>query len=540
MHGEQSIRLRKLDRSYLLPCRLYSRGMSEYRSGGRNKTVVIVGAGPGGLAAAMLMAQRGFRVQVFEKQDVIGGRNAEVHLGDYRFDLGPTFLMMKFLLDELFAEGGRRSSDYLDFRQLDPMYALNFSDKTMCVRPQPDAMKAEIEKHFPGEGANFDRFLKRESLRFKKLYPCLQKPYGTVSSMISPTLLAAVPHIAAGRSLYSVLGDYFRSEELRLAFTFQSKYLGMSPWDCPGLFTMIPYTEHAHGVYHVMGGLSRITHAFAEIGREEGAEIHTSAPVARVLVDGRRAIGVDLQSGERVYCDDVIINADFGHAMATLFDEKDLGRYKPSTLRKRKFSCSTFMMYLGLNRAYDAEHHTIVFARDYKKNIEAIMHGRRSFEDMSIYVRNSCKTDPSGAPPGHSALYILVPVPNNTSGIDWQEHKQEMRDYIFRTLRERTPYGDLTPHIQHEMIVTPQDWENKYSVFLGATFNMAHSWNQMLYMRPHNQFEMFSNCYLVGGGTHPGSGLPTIFESARISANLICQKYEIPHPAAKPSEFALA
>ena len=185
-----------------------------------------------------------------------------------------------------------------------------------------------------------------------------------------------------------------------------------------GLFTMIPYTEHAHGVYHVMGGLSRITHAFAEFGREEGAEIHTSAPVARVLVDGRRAIGVDLQSGERVYCDDVIINADFGHAMATLFDEKDLGRYKPSTLRKRKFSCSTFMMYLGLNRAYDAEHHTIVFARDYKKNIEAIMHGRRSFEDMSIYVRNSCKTDPSGAPPGHSALYILVPVPNNTSGID--------------------------------------------------------------------------------------------------------------------------
>ena len=455
----------------------------------------------------MLMAQRGFRVQVFEKQDVIGGRNAEVHLGVYRFDLGPTFLMIEFLLDVLFAEGGRRSSDYLDFRQLDPMYALNFSDKTMCVRPQPEAMKAEIEKHFPGEGANFDRFLKRESLRFKKLYPCLQKPYGTVSSMISPTLLAAVPHIAAGRSLYSVLGDYFRSERTSPGLHIPVEVPGHVAGDCPGLFTMIPYTEHAHGVYHVMGGLSRITHAFAEIGREEGAEIHTSAPVARVLVDGRRAIGVDLQSGERVYCDDVIINPDFCYAMATLFDEKDLGRYKPSTLRKRKFSCSTFMMYLGSQSARThAEHHTIVFARDYKKNIEAIMHGRRSFEDMSIYVRNSCKTDPSGAPLGHSALYILVPVPNNTSGIDWQEHKQEMRDYIFRTLRERTPYGDLTPHIQHEMIVTPQDWENKYSVFLGATFNMAHSWNQMLYMRPHNQFEMFSNCYLVGGGTTRAAG----------------------------------
>ena len=168
------------------------------------------------------------------------------------------------------------------------------------------------------------------------------------------------------------------------------------------------------------------------------------------------------------------------------------------------------MMYLGLDRTYDAEHHLIVFARDYKRNIEAITHGGASSEDMSLYIRNSCATDPSGAPPGDSALYILVPVANNTSGIDWQERKQELRDYIFRTLRERTPYGDVRPHIQRELIVTPEDWERKYSVFLGATFNMSHSWNQMLYLRPHNEFEKFSNCYLVGGGTHPGSGLPTI------------------------------
>lgn len=508
--------------------------------GDKKRHIVIVGAGPGGLAAAMLLAQRGFRVQVFEKQDAIGGRNAEVRLGDYRFDLGPTFLMMKFLLDELFAEGGRRSSDYLQFRRLDPMYALSFADKTMLARNHPDAMRAEIETHFPGEGASFERFLKRESLRFEKLYPCLQKPYGTLASMISPTLFAAVPHIAAGKSLHNVLASYFRSEELRLAFTFQSKYLGMSPWDCPGLFTMIPYTEHAHGVYHVMGGLCRISDAFAQVAREEGAEIHTSAPVRRVLLNGRRACGIELANGEKIYCDDVVINADFGHAMSTLFDARDLGRYKPSALRKRKFSCSTFMMYLGLDRTYDAEHHTIVFARDYKKNIEAITKGHASFDDMSLYIRNAGKTDPSGAPPGHSALYILVPVPNSTSGIDWNEQRQHCREYVLRALKERTSFGDVTPHIREELIVTPDDWEKRQSVFLGATFNMAHSWNQMLYMRPHNQFEQFSNCYLVGGGTHPGSGLPTIFESARISANLLCQKYEIPHPVAKPLELALA
>jgi phytoene desaturase len=314
----------------------------------------------------------------------------------------------------------------------------------------------------------------------------------------------------------------------------------MSPWDCPGLFTMIPYTEHAHGVYHVMGGLSRISQAFAEVARAEGAEIHTSSPVGRVLLDGRRACGIELVSGEKVYCDDVVINADFGHAMSTLFDEKSLSRHKPSALRKRKFSCSTFMMYLGLDRAYDAEHHTIVFAREYKKNIEGITRGRAASEDMSIYIRNAGKTDSSGAPAGHTALYILVPVANNKSGINWEEHKQQVREYVLRTLRERTPYGDVTPHIRRELVITPEDWEKDHSVFLGATFNMSHSWNQMLFMRPHNQFEEFSNCYLVGGGTHPGSGLPTIFESARISANLICKKHKIAHPVAKPLELVLA
>jgi phytoene desaturase len=225
--------------------------------------------------------------------------------------------------------------------------------------------------------------------------------------------------------------------------------------------------------------------------------------------------------------------------MSMLFDEKDLRRHKPANLRRRKFSCSTFMMYLGLDREYDVEHHTIVFANNYKRNIEDITQGRATSEDMSLYIRNSSKTDPSSAPAGHSALYILAPVANNTSDINWQEYKHQCRGYVLRILRERTPYGDVAPHIRHELIITPEDWEKQHSVFLGATFNMSHSWNQMLYMRPHNKFEEFSNCYLVGGGTHPGSGLPTIFESARISANLICQRYEVPYPVVKPLEPAL-
>jgi phytoene desaturase len=500
-----------------------------------NKTVVVIGAGPGGLGAAMLLARRGFQVQVFEKADRIGGRNAELIVGDYRFDLGPTFLMMKYILDELFEECGRSIDQYLDCRPLDPMYRLHFPGKSMLVRSRPEDMRAEIERAFPGEGAGLDRFLSAESIRFKKLYPCLQREYGSPLDFLSQTLLSALPHIAAGRSLYDVLSKYFRSEELRLAFTFQSKYLGMSPWDCPGLFAMIPYTEHAHGIYHVMGGLCRISESFAQVAREEGAEIHTSSPVSRVVLNGRMACGVELANGETIACDDVLINADFGHAMSTLFPENSLRKYTPASVAKREYSCSTFMIYLGLDRAYpEAEHHMIVFAQDYKTGLEDITRNKRVSEDLSLYIRNAAPLDPSCAPPGHSALYILAPVPNNTSGIDWDEHKAVYRERILDLIEERTPYKDIRQHIQVERIITPVDWEKRMSVFLGATFNMSHGWNQMLYFRPHNKFEEFENTYLVGGGTHPGSGLPTIFESARISSNLICRKYGIPYPEPKP------
>ncbi|SEF92343.1 phytoene desaturase [Bryocella elongata] len=505
------------------------------------KKIAVIGAGPGGLASAMLLARRGFEVQVYEKADRIGGRTGEIVLdGQYRFDIGPTFLMMNYVLEELFEDAGRRIEDYLDIRMLDPMYRLSFEHASMLVHSDPVAMKREIERCFPGEGAGLDRFLRDEEIRFRKLYPCLQRDYGSLSRFLSPTLLTALPHIALGRSLYDVLSGYFRSEELRLSFTFQSKYLGMSPWDCPGLFAMIPYTEHAHGVFHVMGGLTQIPQAFAKIAREEGAKIHTSCGVKEVLRNGRTVTGLLLENGEHVDCDEVVMNADFGHAMATLFPGQDLGKYAAPSLEKRPFSCSTLMIYLGIDRTFpDIEHHTIFFAEDYRRCLEDITKHKTVSEELSVYVRNSAPLDPSCAPEGHSALYILLPVPNNTSGIDWSVQAPIYREQVLDLIAKRSGYGDLRPHITAERMITPADWERS-GVFLGATFNMGHSWDQMLYFRPHNRFELFDNLYLVGGGTHPGSGLPTIFESARISSNLICDRYKVPHPEPRPFHAELA
>ena len=491
------------------------------------RQIVIVGAGPGGLTAAMILAARGFSVTVCEKNAMVGGRNGELRLDDYRFDIGPTFLMMKFLLDQVFADAGRDSGDYLQFVKLDPMYRLIFEDKTMAVTSHIDTMRDEIERVFPGEGSGLLRFHQREEERLKYMYPCLQKDYGSLSRFLHKDLLAAIPHLSMGKSLYDVLSGYFGPEQLRLAFTFQSKYLGMSPWDCPGLFTIIPYIEHSMGIYHVMGGLCRISDAMAKVAQEHGAEIRLNSPVKRLLLEGRRVRGVELEGGEEIKADETVLNADFAHAMTTLVPPNTLRRHSPEKLARRQYSCSTYMLYLGLDTVYPVDHHVISFANDYRRNLEEITHSKTLSEDFSFYVRNASVTDPALAPTGHSAIYVLVPVPNQTSGIDWEKEKLPFRERVLDAMIERLPMPNLRHHIKAERIITPADWQGPANVYLGATFNLAHTLKQMLYFRPHNQFEELDQCYLVGGGTHPGSGLPTIYESARISANLISKKHGV-------------
>ncbi len=506
----------------------------------KTKKCIVVGAGPGGLSSAMLLSKRGFEVDVFEKAPVIGGRTAALERDGYRFDLGPTFLMMKYLLDELFHDAGCRTEDYLDCVRLDPMYRLQFGDRKLMVTGNREQMKSNIDSIFPGEGKGLDAFYEREAKRFKFLYPCLQKDYCGLEAFVSLTLLKAFPHLAAGRSLYDVLSEYFESEELRLAFTFQSKYLGMAPWECPGLFAMIPYTEHAHGIYHVQGGLSEIPRAFAKAAEQNGARIHTSTAVKQVLVQKGAAIGVQLENGETHLADEVIVNADFGYAVANLFPPEARKKWTPKKLESTKYSCSTFMIYLGLDRIYEeGEHHAIFFAENYKKNLEDISVHFRKSDDFSVYIRNASVTDPSLAPAGHSALYVLVPMPNNTSGIDWEDEKERFAEKVLDFMEARTPYKNVRQHIRTQVLITPWDWENKRDIYKGATFNMGHGLGQLLNFRPHNKFEDFERCYLVGGGTHPGSGLPTIFESARIAANLISKKHAVdftpPRPFSEPS-----
>jgi len=487
-----------------------------------DKQVVIIGAGPGGLTAGMILAKRGFKVSIYEKQAQVGGRNGCIEESGYRFDIGPTFLMMRFILDEVFEAAGRSTADYLDIYQLDPMYRLAFRDKTLDMSRNHDVMRQRIEAAFPGEGAGFDRFLKGEQARFNAMKPCLEKPYTKFSDMYSGPLLRALPHLSLGRTVYDVLQRYYDAETLRTCFCFQTKYLGMSPWECPGAFAMIPFIEHEFGVEHVRGGLSEISRAMARVVEEHGGKIYLDTPVKQVVTTAGCATGVLLENGETVVADAVIINADFAHAMNTLFAPGTLRKYTRTRLDRMKYSCSTFMLYLGLDKLYDDPHHTIYFAGDYHANIDDITRHKRLTEDCSFYVRNASITDSTLAPEGKSAVYVLVPTPNTTGNVDWERERAPMRDRVLALIKERTSMKDIDDHIEVEQCVTPADWIAR-DVYFGATFNLAHTLTQMLYFRPRNRFEELKNCYLVGGGTHPGSGLPTIYESGRISANLLTE-----------------
>lgn len=492
---------------------------------GKPRKVVVVGAGPGGLTAAMLLAHHGCEVEVFEKAAVVGGRNACMELGDYRFDLGPTFLMMLPILEEIFRLAGRRMDEHLRVERLDPMYRLLFGNgEAFYPTHDPQRMKAQIDRLFPGEWPGYERFLAQEARKYARITPCLQVPYSTPFGYLSKRMLRALPYLDAFTSLYAHLGRYFSAEHLKLAFTFQAKYLGMSPWQCPGTFSMISYIEHAGGVYHPIGGLNQISRAMAQAVQEDGGVLHLSCPVEEVLVEGGRAVGVRLASGERVAADAVVLNADFAHAMKHLVKPEHRRKWTDRKLDACGYSCSTFMLYLGLDRRYELPHHSILFAEDYARNVREIAETLVLSEEPSVYVQNPSVTDPTLAPEGHSTLYILVPVPNNRSGIDWTVAAPAFREKVLDLVERRGGFTGLRQHIRAERVLTPGGWAGDHAVHLGATFNLAHNIGQMLYFRPHNRFEDFRNAYLVGGGTHPGSGLPTIYESGRISAELILGK----------------
>ncbi|MCS6975854.1 MAG: phytoene desaturase family protein [Gemmatales bacterium] len=487
------------------------------------KDVVVIGAGPGGLASALLLAKAGLRVRILERQPFVGGRTSTFTVDGFRFDLGPTFFLYPQVLEGIFRSVGRDLRQEVDLIRLDPQYRLVFgAGGELQATPDVDRMEQEIARLNRHDAANFRRFLADNADKLERFRPCLESPFLGWRDVLSWRLLKLVPRLRPWLSLDSELRRYFDDERVRLAFSFQSKYLGMSPFQCPSLFSILAYLEYGHGVYHPIGGCGAVSQAMADAAEDLGVQIHLGEEVTGIEFRGRRAVGVRTAKGH-YRTDALIINADFAQAMRKLVPNQLRNRWRDEKLERKRYSCSTFMLYLGLDGECDGlAHHTIYLSADYKTNLRNIEVDHVLSKDPSFYVQNPCVTDPTLAPRGMSTLYVLVPVTHQHPNVDWSRERHPFRNLVLRQLR-KLGLENVERRIRFERIVTPADWEHDHQIYRGATFNLAHTLGQMLHLRPRNRFEDLEGVYLVGGGTHPGSGLPVIFESAKISSRLLLQ-----------------
>ena len=503
------------------------------------RTVLIVGAGPGGLASAMLLARAGVRVKLFERRDRVGGRTSRFGEKGYSFDLGPTFFLYPRVLRDIYASVGRRLDEEVDLIRLDPQYHLVFgSGGDLRATPDVEAMERAMARIAPADAARLRAYLSENREKLERFRPILEQPFHSWRDLLSPELIKLLPLVRPWSSIDRDLSRFFKDERLRLGFSFQSKYLGMSPFRCPSLFTILSFLEYEHGVFHPKGGCAAVSESMARVAEDLGVEIHLDEPVEELFFRGRTVTGLRTSSGVH-HGDAVVINADFARAMQRLVPDRLRRRWNDRALAKKRYSCSTFMMYLGIEGRYDdVEHHTIHLARDYQRNLDDIEKRGILSDDPSFYVQNASVTDPTLAPEGHSTLYVLVPVPNQTAGINWSAEKARFRALTLRQLQKIGIHG-VEERIRYERVVTPDDWSTSFEIHQGATFNLAHTLRQMLHLRPGNRFRDVDGIYIVGGGTHPGSGLPVIYEGARISSRLVLQDLglstahldEIPVPA---------
>jgi phytoene desaturase len=486
------------------------------------RTVNIIGAGPGGLASAMLLAAAGARVRILERLDSPGGRTSTLTTQEgFRFDLGPTFFLYPRILDEIFSACGHDLSSEVEMARLDPQYRLVFgAGGELLATPDVARMEAEVSRLSPADSGAFTRFMQATREKFSRFAPFLEQPFESWMDLATPDLVRLMPLLKPWRSLDAELGSFFSDERVRLAFTFQSKYLGMSPFRCPSLFSILSFLEYEHGVFHPIGGCGAVSAAMARIAAAMGVEIHYGEPVESLEFDGRRLRGVTTSRGSYA-ADATVVNADFARTMTRLVPDRLRRKWNDRRIAGSRFSCSTFMLYLGIEGLYDdVPHHTIYLSENYRENLADIETRHRLGSDPSMYVQNAGVTDTTLAPPGMSTLYLLIPVTNRHPNVDWRREAAGYREVALDQL-ERVGIRDVRRRIRYERMLTPDDWEDGYEIYRGATFNLSHDLGQMLHMRPHNRFEDLDGVYLVGGGTHPGSGLPVIYSSARITSRLL-------------------
>ncbi len=477
---------------------------------------VVIGSGFGGLAAAVRLGARGYRVTVLEKADAPGGRAIVHRMNGYVFDAGPTVVTAPFLFEELWALAGRKMSDDIDLRPVDPFYRVRFHDGTVFdYNGDPAHMRREVARFNPADVDGYERFVKMSEDIFKVGFEELAHvPFGTWTSMLR--IVPDMVKLESYRTVYSLVAKFIRDERLRQVMSFHPLLVGGNPFSTTSIYTLIAFLERKWGVHFPMGGTGALVKGLVGLVEGQGGALRLSTEVKRITVANGRATGVELADGEHLAADVVVSNCDSAWTYRHLVAPEHRRTWTDARLERLRYSMSLFVWYFGTTRKYsDVAHHTILLGPRYKELLDDIFEKKVLADDFSLYLHRPTATDPSMAPDGCEAFYVLSPVPHLDAGIDWSARGEMYRKSLERYL-SRTVLPGLEDHIAVSKTLTPQGFQDDLLSFKGAAFGVEPVLTQSAYFRPHNKSEDIEGLYLVGAGTHPGAGMPGVLSSARV------------------------
>ncbi len=490
------------------------------------KTAIVIGAGIGGIAAAARLARNGFQVTVIEKNQQPGGRCNQIIRDGHRFDIGPTLFLMPEVFAETYAALGERMEDHLDLRRIDPTYTVRFSDG-LSLQLTADLLKMQKQLDAVEENA-FDGFLRYMAEGNSHYRVSLEKFVGrNFYNIFQYFSLANLPLLFQLKALtkhYHNIGNYFNDPRLKAAFTFQNMYLGLSPYDAPATYSLLQYTELAEGVWYPMGGMYRVIETLTAIAEKLGVRFVYSSPVKQLKVEGNQVTHVELEDGILLTADLFVGNADLPYIYNDLLPDVAEGKY----LENKKYTCSTIMFYWGVDKIYpEIDHHNVFLAGDYKTSFDSIFNNHTLPAEPSFYIHAPARTDPSSAPAGQDTLAVLIPVGHldESRSQDWEALVHRAQQTVFERLASQMGISDLNQHIKFEIVYTPLDWKEQFNLEKGAAFGLSHNFQQVGYLRPQNRHARYKNLYFAGASTHPGTGMPIVLLSAKLTTERIMKEF---------------
>jgi phytoene desaturase len=476
---------------------------------------LVIGAGFGGLATAVRLACKGWRVQLVEKLDAPGGR-AYVHRQDgFTFDMGPTIVTVPHLFEELWALAGRRMQDDVTLKALDPFYRIRFDDGTWFdYNGDPEHMRAEVARICPQDLAGYENFMKAAAVCYKLGFEEL----GAKAFETTGDLIAAIPSLLrmrSWRSINAMVASHFSNANLRIVFSFHPLLIGGNPSAVSCTYSLINQLERRFGVHWAMGGTGALVQGLMKLLGHLGVDVRFNAPVKRINIKGGRARGVTLQGGEQLQADIVVSNADTAWTYRHLVAPQHRRVWTDRKLDKARYSMSLFVWYFGTDKRFETvPHHTMVLGPRYDGLLNDIFKKHRLADDFSLYLHRPTASDASMAPPGCDAFYVLSPVPHLDSGTDWPATAERYRRAIEQRL-ETTLLPGLSTHVVTSKVMTPLDFQDRLLSYKGAAFGLEPLLLQSAWFRPHNRSEDVPGLYMVGAGTHPGAGIPGVLMSAK-------------------------